>query len=122
MAMLGRHKTVAHWRRQMAQRGWTMEEIDEAIAAGARYAAGARGPGDRSWWTTKPEKSCMSAHQTTDTETIVFVRLLEEGTDVWRPVGATALPDGRSSCKKRTSTTPRQSAGNFPRMPECDAP
>jgi hypothetical protein len=35
----------------------------------------------------------MSAHQDTDTEA-VYVRLLDEGTDVWRPVHATALPDG----------------------------
>ena len=36
----------------------------------------------------------MSARQTTNTDTVVFVRLLDEGTDVWRPVHATRLPDG----------------------------
>ena len=36
----------------------------------------------------------MSARQVTNTETIVYVRLLDEGVDVWRPVRATALPDG----------------------------
>jgi hypothetical protein len=39
MAVLGRHKSVAQWQKQMARRGWTMEEIDEAIATGARHAA-----------------------------------------------------------------------------------
>ena len=36
----------------------------------------------------------MSVHQDTDTEVVVYVRLLNEGTDVWRPVRATALADG----------------------------
>ena len=36
----------------------------------------------------------MSAHQDTGTEVVVYVRLLDEGTDVWRPVRATPLPDG----------------------------
>jgi|CXWL01.1.fsa_nt_gi hypothetical protein len=33
----------------------------------------------------------MSEDQGTGTEMVVFVRLLEEGTDVWRPVQATHL-------------------------------
>jgi len=37
---------------------------------------------------------CQPVHQDTDTEAVVYVRLLDEGTDVWRPVRATALPDG----------------------------
>jgi hypothetical protein len=36
----------------------------------------------------------MSGQQETDTEVVVYVRLLDEGTDVWRPVRAAALPDG----------------------------
>jgi hypothetical protein len=44
--------------------------------------------------TIKPEKFCMSARQVTDTDALVYVRLLDEGADVWRPVSATALPDG----------------------------
>jgi hypothetical protein len=36
----------------------------------------------------------MSVRQDIDTEVVVYVRLLDEGTDVWRPVRATALPDG----------------------------
>jgi hypothetical protein len=28
----------------------------------------------------------MSVHQDTGTEAVVYVRLLDEGTDVWRPV------------------------------------
>jgi hypothetical protein len=36
----------------------------------------------------------MSAHQATNTDTVVYVRLLDEGTDVWRPVAASVLSDG----------------------------
>jgi hypothetical protein len=36
----------------------------------------------------------MSGHQDTDTEAVVYIRLLDEGTDVWRPARATVLPDG----------------------------
>jgi hypothetical protein len=36
----------------------------------------------------------MSVPQDTDTEVVVYVRLLDEGTDVWRPARATALPHG----------------------------
>ncbi len=54
----------------------------------------ARGPANRWLSTTELEKSCMSVHQDTDTEVVVYVRLLDEGTDVWRPVHASALPDG----------------------------
>lgn len=36
----------------------------------------------------------MLAQRATNTDAIVYVRLLDEGTDVWRPVRATALPDG----------------------------
>jgi hypothetical protein len=36
----------------------------------------------------------MSVHQDTDTEAAIYVRLLDEGTDVWRPVRAAALPGG----------------------------
>jgi hypothetical protein len=56
----------------------------------------------------------MSAHQTTDTETIVFVRLLEEGTDVWRPVGATALPDGTFELRETDEYDPEAERWEFP--------
>jgi hypothetical protein len=36
----------------------------------------------------------MSADQGLNTEMIVYVRLLDEGTDVWRPVPATQQADG----------------------------
>jgi hypothetical protein len=36
----------------------------------------------------------MSVDQDTGTEALVYVRLLDEGTDVWRPARATALSDG----------------------------
>lgn len=56
----------------------------------------------------------MSAHQATDTETIVFVRLLEEGTDVWRPVGATALPDGTFELRETDEYDPEAELWEFP--------
>src|SRR5215469_16163556 len=58
------------------------------------HGTSARGPASRWLSTTKPEKSYMSVRQDTDTEVVIYVRLLDEGTDVWRPVRATALPDG----------------------------
>ena len=36
----------------------------------------------------------MSVHRDTDIEAAVYVRLLAERTDVWRPARATALSDG----------------------------
>lgn len=36
----------------------------------------------------------MSAHRDIDTDTTVYVRLMDDGTDVWRPVNAKRLPDG----------------------------
>src|SRR5438045_8435993 len=58
------------------------------------HGKSARGPASRWLSTTKPEKSYMAVHQDTDSEAVVYVRLLDEGTDVWRPVRATALRDG----------------------------
>jgi hypothetical protein len=36
---LGSHKSLQQWQNQLAQRGWTLELIDEAIASGRRYPA-----------------------------------------------------------------------------------
>ena len=36
----------------------------------------------------------MSEDQATNTDVIVYVRLLDESVDVWRPVPATAASDG----------------------------
>ena len=36
----------------------------------------------------------MSEAKVMNTDAVVYVRLLDEGTDVWRPVNAAALPDG----------------------------
>jgi hypothetical protein len=84
-----------------------LQLIDEAIASGRRYPApnyvdqgntATRYVSPRTGQSVvvddQTEKSCMSAHHDTDTEAVVYVRLLDEGTDVWRPVRATALPDG----------------------------
>jgi hypothetical protein len=36
---LGSHKSVEKWQSQLVQRGWTPEQIGEAIAIGRRYPA-----------------------------------------------------------------------------------
>jgi hypothetical protein len=36
---LGRHKSAEQWRRQLARRGWTPEQIQQVIVTGARYPA-----------------------------------------------------------------------------------
>jgi hypothetical protein len=64
--------------------------------------------------TTKPEKFYMSVHQGTDTEAVVYVRLLHEGTDVWRPVRATALPDGTFRLLEPDGYDPNAETWEFP--------
>jgi hypothetical protein len=104
-----------------------LELIDEAIASGRRYpapnyvnretrlhGASVRGPASRWSSTTKPEKSYMSAHRDTDTEAMVYVRLLHEGTDVWRPVRATALPDGTFRLLEPNGYDPNAETWEFP--------
>ena len=43
----------------------------------------------------------MSAPRDTGAKTTIYVRLLGEGTDVWRPVAATELPDGTFQLAER---------------------
>lgn len=56
----------------------------------------------------------MSVHQDTDTEIVVYVRLLDEGTDVWRPVCATALPDGTFRLREPNGYDPSAETWEFP--------
>jgi len=56
----------------------------------------------------------MSAHQDTDTKAVVYVRLLDEGTDVWRPVSATPLPDGTFRLLEPTGYDPITETWEFP--------
>ena len=56
----------------------------------------------------------MSAHQVTDTEVIVHVRLLDEGTEVWRPVPATVLSDGSFRLGKPEDYDPVTETWEFP--------
>src|SRR5580700_3532425 len=79
-----------------------------------RHGTSARGPASRWLSTTKPEKSYMSAHRDTDTEAMVYVRLLDEGTDVWRPVRATALPDGTFRLLEPNGYDPNAETWEFP--------
>jgi Colicin E5 ribonuclease domain len=36
---LGAHKSAEKWQNQLRRRGWTLEQINEAIATGKRYPA-----------------------------------------------------------------------------------
>ena len=78
------------------------------------HGTSARGPASRWLSTTKPEKSYMSAHRDTDTEAMVYVRLLDEGTDVWRPVRATVLPDGTFRLLEPDGYDPNAETWEFP--------
>src|SRR5437899_12419534 len=78
------------------------------------HGMSARGPASRWLSTTKPEKSYMSVHRDTDTEAVVYVRLLDEGTDVWRPVRATALPDGTFRLLEPNGYDPKAETWEFP--------
>ena len=55
----------------------------------------------------------MSARQIINIE-IVYVRLLEEGTDVWRPVAAKRLPDGSFELEEPEGYDPEDEAWEFP--------
>src|SRR6266446_9394539 len=78
------------------------------------HGTSARGPASRWLSTIKPEKSCMSVPEDTDTEAVVYVRLLDEGTDVWRPVRATALPDGTFQLAEPDGYDPEAELWEFP--------
>ena len=56
----------------------------------------------------------MSAGRDTDTETIVYVRLLDEGTDVWRPVRAIRFSDGSFQIAEPDGYDPELEAWEFP--------
>ena len=56
----------------------------------------------------------MSVRQDTDTEVVVYVRLLDEGTDVWRPARATALPDGTFWLLESEGYNPNAERWEFP--------
>ena len=56
----------------------------------------------------------MSVHRDTDTEVVVYVRLLDEGTDVWRPARATALPDGTFRLLEPNDYDPTAETWEFP--------
>ncbi len=56
----------------------------------------------------------MSASEATNIEATVYVRLLEEGTDVWRPVRATALPDGTFELQRPVDYDPELESWEFP--------
>lgn len=56
----------------------------------------------------------MSVHEDTDTEVVVYIRLLDKGTDVWRPVRAAALPDGTFRLLEPDRYDPSAETWEFP--------
>ena len=95
-------KSPEKLRRQMSTRGWTVLQIEEAITSGFRYKTINRETGGPATRFVHPQlaaplsstmlqaRCSMSEGTISDTET-VYVRLLEEGVDVWRPVPAVWL-------------------------------
>jgi hypothetical protein len=63
----------------------------------------------------------MPAHRDTDTEAMIYVRLLDEGTDVWRPVRATVLPDGTFRLLEPNCYDPNAETWEFPHRLRCAA-
>jgi hypothetical protein len=62
----------------------------------------------------KLEKFYMSAGQDLNTETCIYVKLLDEGTDVWRPVRASVLDDSRFIILKSNDYDPETEIWEFP--------
>jgi hypothetical protein len=56
----------------------------------------------------------MSADRDLDTETVVYVRLLDEGTDVWRPVRAIPLANGIFEIGEPEDYDPETETWEFP--------
>ena len=56
----------------------------------------------------------MSAERTSNTDTVVYVRLVDEGTDVWRPVPAAKLPDGTFELAQPVDYDPETEHWEFP--------
>src|SRR6266446_6436830 len=94
--------------------GGAIQRPTTSIRETPLHGMSARGPASRWLSTTKLEKSYMSVHQDTDTEVVVYVRLLDEGTDVWRPVRATALPDGTFQLAEPDGYDPEAELWEFP--------
>ncbi|HVB16771.1 MAG TPA: hypothetical protein VNF04_09580 [Stellaceae bacterium] len=55
----------------------------------------------------------MSAARDTNTDVIVYVKLLEEGADVWRPVPAMALPGGTFRLRRPDWYDPEDESWEF---------
>jgi hypothetical protein len=56
----------------------------------------------------------MSVDQAFSTDAVVFVRLLDEGVDVWRPVPAAALSDGTFRLGQPNDYDPETEHWEFP--------
>lgn len=56
----------------------------------------------------------MSADQNLGTETLIYVRLLNEGTDVWRPARATPMAEGSFVVAKPDDYDTEEESWEFP--------
>ncbi len=98
-------KSPAKLQRQMAERGWTAAQVDEARASGMQYATTnleTGGPGTRYGHPITgrlviiddERAGCSMSGATVSTTETIYVRLLDEGVNVWRPVPAVPLGAG----------------------------
>src|SRR6516164_2014143 len=85
------------------------------------HGTSAHGPANRWLSTTKLEKSCMSVHQDTGTEAVVYVRLLDEGQMSGGQPARRPCPTEPFGCYSLTVTVPTQKGGNSPRRRRCVA-
>ena len=92
-----RFSNEAKLRKQMRARGWTEEQVREALATQPLPASGKQGPALRyqhpspasPWWSTRQRaRSSTWAGKGFAMTDEVYVYLLGEGTDVWRPAPA----------------------------------
>lgn len=56
----------------------------------------------------------MSADQATNTDAVIYVRLSDEGTDVWRPAQARTLPGGVFQLLEPEDYNPEAEIWEFP--------
>lgn len=59
----------------------------------------------------------MSADRGSNTEVVVYVRLLDEGTDVWRPAPAAPQADGTFEIEAPDDYDPKTENWEFPPPP-----
>ena len=102
-----KNKSPGKWANQLQQRGWTLQQIEDAIQNGQRFPAQnlinpANGAtryvslenGQSVSLIMLQEKLFMSADQGSNTE-LIYIPLLDEGVSVVRPTRGRALGNGK---------------------------